>query len=45
MGQFKNIPATQMGAAVARGAIESSGLQPSDIEENFFGCVLTAGMG
>jgi acetyl-CoA C-acetyltransferase len=45
MGQFKNMPAPMLGSAAARGAIEASGLQTTDIEESFFGCVISAGLG
>lgn len=34
-----------LGTTAARGAVEQAGLQPEDIEENFFGCVITAGQG
>ena len=45
MGQLKDIPATQLGSAAARGAIEQCHIDPRDIEESFFGSVITAGMG
>lgn len=34
-----------LGSTAARGAIEHAGIQPSDIEENYFGCVINAGLG
>lgn len=37
MGQFKNMPAPMLGSAAARGAMESCGVQPTDIQESFFG--------
>lgn len=45
MGQFKDFPATNLGTAAARGAIEHAGIEPTDIEENFFGQVIAAGCG
>ena len=45
MGQFKNMPGTMLGSAAARGAIEASGIQTADIEESYFGNVISAGMG
>jgi acetyl-CoA acetyltransferase len=40
-----NLDAPILGATAARGAIEHSGIQPIDIEESFFGCVNSAGLG
>ena len=37
--------APQMGTAVAVGAMKEANVDPTEIEENFFGCVLTAGLG
>ena len=45
MGQFKSMPASQLGSAAAVGAIQTAGIQPTDIEEAFMGCVITAGQG
>lgn len=45
MGQFKNMPASVLGSTAARGAIESCGIQPTDIQESFFGQVISAGAG
>eukprot|EP00927_Polykrikos_kofoidii_P081611 TRINITY_DN7915_c0_g1_i3.p1 TRINITY_DN7915_c0_g1~~TRINITY_DN7915_c0_g1_i3.p1 ORF type:complete len:432 (-),score=70.37 TRINITY_DN7915_c0_g1_i3:31-1254(-) len=45
MGQFANMTAPMLGSAAARGAIEQAGIRPEDIEENFFGCVINAGLG
>lgn len=45
MGQFAGLNAPMLGSSAARGAIEQAGLQPGDIEENFFGCVINAGLG
>lgn len=45
MGQMANLSAPMLGSTAARGAIEHAGIQPEDIEENFFGCVINAGLG
>jgi len=45
MGQFKNMPASMLGSSAARGALESCGVPPTEIQESFFGQVLTAGAG
>ena len=45
MGQFKGMPASQLGSAAAVGAIQAAGIQPTDIEESFMGCVIAAGQG
>jgi acetyl-CoA C-acetyltransferase len=44
-GAFASVKATELGAAAIRGAIESSGLSPADIQEVIMGCVLPAGLG
>jgi len=45
MGQFSNKTAPELGAVAAQAAIDQAGIQPTDIEENYFGCVLNAGLG
>lgn len=45
LGKLSDIPAPQLGAAAARGAMEHAGIQPTDIEESFFGQVIPAGCG
>lgn len=45
MGQLKDMSATSLGAAAARGAIEHAGIRPEDVEEGFIGCVIQAGLG
>jgi acetyl-CoA C-acetyltransferase len=40
-----NLDAPILGSTAARGAIEHAGIMPSDIEESFFGCVNSAGLG
>ena len=37
--------ATSMASGVARGAMESCGVQPTDIQEAYWGCVIAAGQG
>lgn len=44
-GIFAQATAPQLGAAALAGAIQSSGLAPSDIQEVIMGCVLPAGVG
>ena len=44
-GTIKDVPATQLGAAAIREAVERSGLQPEDIEECLMGNVLSASLG
>jgi len=43
-GVFSSVPATELGSAAIRAAVESSGLQPDDIQEVVMGCVLSAGL-
>src|SRR5262245_4379961 len=49
IGAFQGVlsPATapQLGTAAAKAAIEAAGIQPQDIQETIFGCVLPAGLG
>jgi acetyl-CoA acetyltransferase len=45
MGQMANLDAPILGSTAARGAIEHAGILPTDIEESFFGCVNSAGLG
>ena len=44
-GQFDKVPATDLGAAAIRAAIEQSGIKGEDVSEVFMGCVLPAGLG
>jgi len=44
-GALKDVSAPQLGAIVAKGAIERAGISPGDICETIFGGVLTAGLG
>ena len=44
-GTLKEVPATTLGARVLAGACERAGVAPSDLEQVYMGCVLTAGLG
>ncbi len=44
-GSLKDSPAPKLGAIVAKAAIERAKLDPKNISEVMFGCVLTAGLG
>lgn len=44
-GSLSQIPATQLGAMAARGAIQRSGIKATDIEQVIMGNVLSAGLG
>ncbi|MDO4543406.1 MAG: acetyl-CoA C-acetyltransferase [Clostridia bacterium] len=44
-GSLKDVSAPQLGAIVAKEAIRRANIQPSDVDEVMFGCILTAGLG
>ena len=44
-GQFKDVPATQLGAQAVRAALERAGLSGEDVDEVVLGCALQAGLG
>ena len=44
-GTLKDVSAPQLGAIVAKAAIERAGINPGDIDEVMFGCILTSGLG
>jgi acetyl-CoA C-acetyltransferase len=44
-GQFKDVPATELGAHAVRAALERAGVSGQDVDEVVLGCVLTAGLG
>lgn len=44
-GALKGLPAPKLGARVLAGACESASVSPSDLEQVYMGCVLTAGVG
>ncbi|KAL6702011.1 Thiolase, N-terminal domain-containing protein [Trichoderma pleuroticola] len=45
LGSLSSLSATQLGAAAIKGAVERSGVKPEDVEEVFFGNVLSANLG
>jgi acetyl-CoA C-acetyltransferase len=44
-GQFKDIPAVELGAHAVRAALERAEIAGQDVDEVVLGCVLTAGLG
>jgi len=44
-GSLKDIPATKLGAASIKAAVERSGINPGDVQEVYMGCVLQANLG
>ena len=44
-GQFKDVPATELGAHAVRAALERAGISGDEVEEVVLGCVLQAGLG
>jgi acetyl-CoA C-acetyltransferase len=44
-GQFKDVPATRLGAHAVRAALERAGLSGEDVDEVVLGCALQAGLG
>ena len=44
-GSLKDVPATEMGAIVAKEALKRAGVKPEQVSEVMFGCILTAGQG
>jgi len=44
-GALSAVPAVQLGAIAAKGAVERAGISVGDIDEVFFGAVLTTGVG
>jgi acetyl-CoA C-acetyltransferase len=44
-GQFKEVPATELGVAAVRAALERAGISGEDVDEVVMGCVLQAGLG
>ena len=44
-GQFKDVPATKLGAHAVRAALERVGVPGEKVDEVVLGCVLTAGLG
>jgi acetyl-CoA C-acetyltransferase len=44
-GQFKDVPATELGAHAIRAVLERTGVKGEEIDEVVLGCVLQAGLG
>jgi acetyl-CoA C-acetyltransferase len=44
-GDFKDVPATELGAHAVRAALERVGISGDEVEEVVLGCVLQAGLG
>ena len=44
-GTLSNVPATKLGAFAIRAAVERAGIDPSQVDEVFMGCVVPAGQG
>jgi acetyl-CoA C-acetyltransferase len=44
-GQFRDVPATELGALAVRAALERAGISGEEVEEVVLGCVLQAGLG
>ncbi|KAG6039637.1 erg10, acetyl-CoA C-acetyltransferase [Claviceps citrina] len=45
LGSLSSLSATQLGSTAIKGAVERAGIKPEDVEEVFFGNVLSAGLG
>ena len=44
-GQFRDVPATELGRHAVKAAIERAGITPEQVDEVLLGCVLQAGLG
>ena len=44
-GDFKNVTASELGAAAIKAAVERAGMKPADVQEVIMGNVLSAGQG
>ncbi|HYF30872.1 MAG TPA: thiolase family protein [Chitinophagaceae bacterium] len=44
-GSLKDVPATKLGAAAIKAAIEKAGIKPDQVEEVLMGCVIQANLG
>ncbi len=44
-GELSSLSAPQLGAAAIRAAVDRAGIPADELDELFFGCVLTAGLG
>ncbi|KAH7001301.1 Thiolase, N-terminal domain-containing protein [Ilyonectria destructans] len=45
LGSLSSLSATQLGSTAIKGAVERAGIKPEDVDEVFFGNVLSAGLG
>ncbi|KAG8413087.1 erg10, acetyl-CoA C-acetyltransferase [Metarhizium acridum] len=45
LGSLSTLSATQLGSTAIKGAVERAGIKPEQVEEVFFGNVLSAGLG
>ncbi|KAK2600043.1 erg10, acetyl-CoA C-acetyltransferase [Conoideocrella luteorostrata] len=45
LGSLSSLSATQLGSTAIKGAVERAGIKPEDVEEVYFGNVLSAGLG
>lgn len=45
LGSLSSLSATQLGSSAIKGAVERAGIKPEDVEEVFFGNVLSANLG
>jgi acetyl-CoA C-acetyltransferase len=44
-GALKDVPATRLGAAAIKAAVEKAGIQPDEVDEVLMGCVIQANLG
>ena len=44
-GSLKDVPATDLGAAVVKEVLSRGGVKPEQVDELMFGCILTAALG
>ncbi|KAM0669787.1 hypothetical protein ACQRIU_000182 [Beauveria bassiana] len=45
LGSLSSLSATQLGSVAIKGAVERAGIKPEEVEEVYFGNVLSAGLG
>ncbi|KAK5988447.1 Acetyl-CoA acetyltransferase [Cladobotryum mycophilum] len=45
LGSLSSLSATELGSIAIKGAVERAGIKPEDVEEVYFGNVLSAGLG
>ncbi len=45
LGALSSVPATTLGTAAIKGALEKAGVDASEVQEVYMGCVLQAGLG